>query len=164
MKKSFMFYIIALVTSLVSYVINIFAFLNTFNNTKISNEYEFQMYFYLIIMIITIPLFVISIVLMIASVKKTNEISIVPIILLVINLVVMFILYSTVSIHTFKVSYDQYSRLIEGITESDELYAVYSTLKTGLIYSLISGYILPIVYLISSVLALIFKVDEKKVK
>lgn len=164
MKKSFMFYIVALVTSLVSYVINIFAFLNSFNNAKISNEYEFQMYFYLIIMIITIPLFVISIVLMITSVKKINEISIVPIILLVINMVVMFILYSTVSIHTFKESYDQYNRLIEGITESDELYAVYSTLKTGLIYSLISGYILPIVYLISSVLALIFKVDEKKVK
>lgn len=165
MKKSFIFYVVALVTSLTAYVINIFSFLNALNNMNIEgNAYALPKNIYLTIMIVTIPLFVGSIVLMINSFKKTNELSIVPIILLVINLVIMFLLNSYISIHTFKSTYNTYAEILKNTSVTDPLYQMYKTIQTSAVYSLISGFTLPIVYLLSSVLALIFKVEENKTK
>lgn len=158
MKKSAIFFIIALVTSLIAYVINVFTFLAMVNNTSLSNSYEVLMYIDLISMIITIPLFVICICQLVKSVKQSKDVPMVTIILLLVNLIVMFGLYSYSSVYSFKQLYYSYE---SKMSESEDVALVFKVLKQNLIYSFISGYIIPIVYLLSSTCSLIFKYNEK---
>lgn len=157
MKKSTIFFIIALVTSLIAYVINIFKFLTNVNNLSLSDSYKISMYISLIIMIITIPIFVICTYQLIKSLKQSKDVPLVTIILLFVNLIVMFGLYSYSSVYLFKQLYHAYD---SNIHESAEVLEVLQISKRNLVYSFISGYILPMVYLLSSTFSLIFKYNE----
>lgn len=161
-KKSNIFYFVALSVSLIGYVINIFNYLTIKNSITLSGAGNIQLYVYLAIIIAIPPLFILSIWLMIKSVRNNQEVSTVSIVLLMINLIFMFGLFSYATVSNFHDYYEQYTNLINSSSVSEEAIKVYKVSRTNLIYSLLGGFILPGTYLVASVLALIFKVKETR--
>jgi hypothetical protein len=109
-----------------------------------------------------IPLFVLSIWQAVRSIKAQNEVSTLSIVLLLANLIVMFALSSFARIHEFVEYYNSYSGLLENEYLSQEIIDVYTVSRKKLILSMISGFLSPLTYLITSVLAAVCKVKEAK--
>ena len=162
MKKSTIFYFVSLTVSLLSYFQFFFSFFNLKLSEEISEPSDVQIYVYSALIVVTIPLFVLSIWQAVKSVKTQNEIAIVSIVLLLANLIVMFALSSFARIHEFAEYYKTYSQLLDNDNLSQEIIDVYTVSRKRLIISMISGFLSPLTYLITSVLAAVCKVKEAK--
>lgn len=99
---------------------------------------------------------------MIKSVKSKHEVSTSAIAFLTINLVLMFGLYAYASITNFKGLYDQYTSLINLESASNEMIKIYVVQKSNLIFLTINNFIFPVTYLVTSVHALVFKLQENE--
>ena len=162
MKKSSIFYFVSLTVSLLSYFQFFFSFFNLKLSEEISEPSDVQIYVYSALIVVTIPLFVLSIWQAVKSIKTQNEISIVSIVLLLANLIIMFALSSFARIHEFAEYYKTYSQLLDNDNLSQEIIDVYTVSRKRLIISMISGFLSPLTYLITSVLAAVCKVKEAK--
>ena len=129
---------------------------------EISEPSDVQIYVYSALIVIMIPLFVLSIWQAVRSIKAQNEISVLSIVLLLANLIVMFAVSSFARIHEFVEYYNTYSGLLENEYLSQEIIDVYTVSRKRLIISLISGFLSPLTYLITSVLATVCKIKESK--
>jgi hypothetical protein len=109
-----------------------------------------------------IPLFVLSIWQAVRSIKAQNEISVLSIVLLLANLIVMFAVSSFARILEFVEYYKTYSGLLDNDYLSQEIIDVYTVSRKKLILSMISGFLSPLTYLITSVLATVCKIKESK--
>lgn len=162
MKKSSIFYFVSLTVSLLSYFQFFFSFFNLKISEKISEPSNVQIYVYSALIVIMIPLFVLSIWQAVKSIKIQNEISMLSIVLLLANLIVMFALSSFARIHEFAQYYNTYSQLLDNDYLSQEIIDVYTVSRKRLIISMISGFLNPLTYLITSVLATVCKIKESK--
>ena len=162
MKKSSIFYFVSLTVSLLSYFQFFFSFFNLKISEEISEPSDVQIYVYSALIVVTIPLFVLSIWQAVKSIKTQNEISTVSIVLLLANLIIMFALSSFARIHEFAQYYNTYSQLLDNNYLSQEIIDVYTVSRKRLIISMISGFINPLTYLITSVLATVCKIKESK--
>ena len=162
MKKSSILYFVSLTVSLLCYFQFLFSLFNLKLSEEISEPSDVQIYVYSALIVVTIPLFVLSIWQAVKSVKTQNEISIVSIVLLLANLIVMFALSSFARIHEFAEYYKTYSQLLDNDNLSQEIIDVYTVSRKRLIISMISGFLSPLTYLITSVLAAVCKVKEAK--
>lgn len=162
MKKSSVFYFVSLTVSLLSYFQFFFSFFNLKISEEISEPSDVQIYVYSALIVVTIPLFVLSIWQAVKSVNTQNEISTVSIVLLLANLIIMFALSSFARIHEFVEYYNTYSHLLDNDYLSQEIIDVYTVSRKRLIISMISGFINPLTYLITSVLATVCKIKESK--
>lgn len=155
MKKSNLFYFIAIVVGLGEFIKIFLTYISYLNLSKISGSIEYY-YLYLVIVIITIPLFILSIINMIKSLKEEKEVSKKAIFCLMLNLFIMFFTSSYLTVYTFKLNYNQYSEYIESGYSTD-IFRIY---QKNLVINLIRSYISPIIYIVSAVLAYIFKSDD----
>lgn len=162
MKKSSIFYFVSLTVSLLSYFQFFFSFFNLKISEEISELSDVQIYVYSALIVVMIPLFVLSIWQAVKSIKAQNEISILSIVLLLANLIIMFALSSFARIHEFVEYYNTYSELLENDYLSQEIIDVYTVSRKRLIISMISGFINPLTYLITSVLATVCRIKESK--
>ena len=162
MKKSTIFYFVSLTVSLLSYFQFFFSFFNLKISEAISDPSDVQIYVYSALIVVMIPLFVLSIWQAVKSIKAQNEISVLSIVILLANLIVMFAVSSFARIHEFVEYYNTYSGLLENEYLSQEIIDVYTVSRKRLIISLISGFLSPLTYLITSVLATVCKIKESK--
>ena len=162
MKKSSIFFFVSLTVSLLCYFQFFFSLFGLKLSEKISEPSDVQIYVYSALIVIMIPLFILSIWQAVKSIKTQNEISIVSIVLLLANLIIMFALSSFARIHEFVEYYNSYSGLLENEYLSQEIIDVYTVSRKKLILSMISGFLSPLTYLITSVLAAVCKVKEAK--
>ena len=162
MKKSTIFYFVSLTVSLLSYFQFFFSFFNLKISEAISEPSDVQIYVYSALIVIMIPLFVLSIWQAVRSIKAQNEISVLSIVLLLANLIIMFALSSFARIHEFAEYYKTYSQLLDNDNLSQEIIDVYTVSRKRLIISMISGFLSPLTYLITSVLATVCIIKESK--
>lgn len=162
MKKSSIFYFVSLTVSLLCCFQFFFSLFGLKLSEKISEPSDVQIYVYSALIVIMIPLFILSIWQAVKSIKTQNEISIVSIVLLLANLIIMFALSSFARIHEFAEYYKTYSQLLDNDNLSQEIIDVYTVSRKKLILSMISGFLSPLTYLITSVLAAVCKVKEAK--
>ena len=162
MKKSSIFYFVSLTVSLLSYFQFFFSFFNLKISEAISEPSDVQIYVYSALIVIMIPLFVLSIWQAVRSIKAQNEISVLSIVLLLANLIVMFAVSSFARILEFVEYYKTYSGLLDNDYLSQEIIDVYTVSRKKLILSMISGFLSPLTYLITSVLATVCKIKESK--
>lgn len=156
MKKSIIFYFIALVVSLSEFVNIFLTYISMLNLSKIDDSINNIYYLYLVIVIIAIPLFILSIIKMIKSLKESKDVSKKAIFYLMLNLFIMFFIYSYLTVYYFKKNYNTYTKLMEDSLIGD----YYKIFRNNLFIDLIISYIHPIIYIISIVLAYIFKSTE----
>ena len=162
MKKSSIFFFVSLTVSLLCYFQFFFSLFGLKLSEKISEPSDVQIYVYSALIVIMIPLFVLSIWQAVRSIKAQNEVSTLSIVLLLANLIVMFALSSFARIHEFVEYYNSYSGLLENEYLSQEIIDVYTVSRKRLIISMISGFLSPLTYLITSVLATVCKIKESK--
>ena len=162
MKKSSIFFFVSLTVSLLCYFQFFFSLFGLKLSEKISEPSDVQIYVYSALIVIMIPLFVLSIWQAVRSIKAQNEVSTLSIVLLLANLIVMFALSSFARIHEFVEYYNSYSGLLENEYLSQEIIDVYTVSRKKLILSMISGFLNPLTYLITSVLATVCKAKEAK--
>ena len=162
MKKSSIFYFVSLTVSLLCYFQFFFSLFGLKLSEKISEPSDVQIYVYSALIVIMIPLFILSIWQAVRSIKAQNEISVLSIVLLLANLIIMFALSSFARIHEFAEYYKTYSQLLDNDNLSQEIIDVYTVSRKRLIISMISGFLSPLTYLITSVLAAVCKVKEAK--
>ena len=162
MKKSSIFFFVSLTVSLLCYFQFFFSLFGLKLSEKISEPSDVQIYVYSALIVIMIPLFVLSIWQAVRSIKAQNEISVLSIVLLLANLIIMFALSSFARIHEFAEYYKTYSQLLDNDNLSQEIIDVYTVSRKRLIISMISGFLSPLTYLITSVLAAVCKVKEAK--
>lgn len=162
MKKSSIFFFVSLTVSLLCYFQFFFSLFGLKLSEKISEPSDVQIYVYSALIVIMIPLFILSIWQAVRSIKAQNEISVLSIVLLLANLIIMFALSSFARIHEFAEYYKTYSQLLDNDNLSQEIIDVYTVSRKRLIISMISGFLSPLTYLITSVLAAVCKVKEAK--
>ena len=162
MKKSSIFFFVSLTVSLLCYFQFFFSLFGLKLSEKISEPSDVQIYVYSALIVIMIPLFILSIWQAVRSIKAQNEVSTLSIVLLLANLIVMFALSSFARIHEFAEYYKTYSQLLDNDNLSQEIIDVYTVSRKRLIISMISGFLSPLTYLITSVLAAVCKVKEAK--
>ena len=162
MKICTIVYFVSLTVSLLSYFQFFFSFFNLKISEAISEPSDVQIYVYSALIVIMIPLFILSIWQAVRSIKAQNEISVLSIVILLANLIVMFAVSSFARILEFVEYYNTYSGLLENEYLSQEIIDVYTVSRKRLIISLISGFLSPLTYLITSVLATVCKIKESK--